>query len=379
MNAKSVVYAVILIAAFSTLLINPSSASSIMVFAPLNYPSPNFVWWGQWASGGASLATIDQFTGYTVLDANPGLAPSGLALSWFSTDLYNFNGSTQTGSVHFTNWLNYTISGLAGFRVYLWTFRWKTGTIPQLWTSVWFDGMPGSRVKCADVGINPYDKSWPSGIMFEWTNGYYYMSRVLIKAIALTNSRAVTQQAKYDEVVWNTYTSSPGPHFEVAPPPPTISGYQNPPEGPPGTVVTLNGTRFAANVLVYIYFDDSIVAKSTTDSYGNFTTTYVVPLTSSKGPHVIKAIDALENIGMDFFDVFTVAPPIVADVNGDGKTDIIDLLITAKNFGKTDPNVDPPGIAGATDISVRMPALASIAAASVGLVRLRKKKNNRTK
>ena len=88
---------------------------------------------------------------------------------------------------------------------------------------------------------------------------------------------------------------------------------------------------------------------------------------------MVKAIDALENTAYDFFDVFIEAPPIRGDLNGDGRVNILDCIIISNNFGKTDPNVDPPGEAGATDISMSMSTLVLIATVSIGLFRLRKK------
>jgi len=382
MNMRKMLYVMILMAVFSTLLINPVSGSSILVFAPLSYAPPHFAWWGQWAIGGASLATLDPSTGYTVLDANPGAAAAfGIALSWFSTGSYNFTGPTQKGSVHFDNWLRYTITAFtAGFRVFLWTLRWKNGTTPEVWTSVWSYAILGSGTTCADVGIHPNDLSWPSGINFEWANGYNYMTRVLIMAYAAKGSRAATDPAKYDQVVWNAYTSSPSDWK-----PGTLGMYLWDPEQLVQPVVTpqLSGIGFAPESTIYVYCDDKIVNKTLSDKYGNFTTSFTVPPNSTRGHHIVKAIDQLGNMAEDFFDVFLAAPPLGSvDLNGDGRINIKDIVLIAVNFGKTDPNVDPPETATAKDVNTSMLALALIAAVSIGFFgqhkrqKVRQSKNN---
>jgi len=162
---------------------------------------------------------------------------------------------------------------------------------------------------------------------------------------------------------------------------PEITGYVNPPVALNDGIISMKGIRFAPESPVYVYCDDSPIAKTLSDPSGNFTTSFTVPSNSTKGHHILKAIDPLENIGMDFFDVFIAAPPIVGDLNGDGKVDGKDIALAAKNFGKTDPNVDPPITGTAEDISMSMPAFALITVVSIGLLRLRKKDegNDKTK
>jgi hypothetical protein len=63
----------------------------------------------------------------------------------------------------------------------------------------------------------------------------------------------------------------------------------NPNSGPPGTVVTVEGTGFGGSESVNIVFDASNVGSATTDSNGAFSTTISVPLGAVQGSHTVKA------------------------------------------------------------------------------------------
>ena len=368
MNVKKITCTVILMFAISTLLVSQASAFQIYVFAPLNYagvpptnPRPFASWFGNVdpLRGGTSLGVV-----------GPGSAMSGFNTGWW---LFQDPGGilTQTGSVHADTWLTGTISAFgAGFRVYLWVVRFQIGQPMQFWRKVWSYATPGAVAAVVDLGITSFDLSSPGNLPFQWINNAWYYTRVAIQAFASSGTSA-SCDAKYDDVLYITYAGSPEPHWVQSPEDPKIE--VNPPMGPVGTEVVVNGTGFAPETLVYIYFDDSLVNKTVSTLGGLFESWFNVPDPSAKGPHVVRAIDALENTAVNFFDVFIEAPPIVGDLNNDGRVNILDCIIIANNFGKTDPNVDPPGEAGATDISMSMSTLVLIAAVSIGLFRLRKR------
>jgi len=388
MNINKIICTAILIAALSTLLVNKASALQIRVFAAPNYaglaPSYPSAWWsGAWQNNGQAFPpNAYGYTANQYAPVNPALP--GWALTQVQTNSFLFTGPTQKGSVHGDTWLGYLISGSAGIKISLCHIQWGFGTL-RVWQKMWQDAIPTTwKTNTVDLGINEYDLSvfnFPVGlspIPFRWTNGYNYMTRMVIWAYASANSRVFIEIAKYDDILWITYTSSPEEHWVRSPQ--QISA--NPPMGPVGTNVVVNGTGFARESTVYVYYDDGLVSKTLSDGYGNFTTSFRVP-PSAKGPHVVRAMDALENTADSFFDVFIEAPPIVGDITGptpgvpDGKTDMRDVALVARNFGKTDPNVDPPETISAKDISTSMPALALIAVASIGL--FRRKKQRKTK
>lgn len=374
--------------ALSTLLVNQASALQIQVFAPLNYagvppsfPTP-FTAWGAWVLNG--FAGVDQFSGGTSLSASPGAVGFGIAISWFGTGWSLFQGVTQSGSVHADTWLSGTINALgAGFRVYLFVYRWQLGQPFQVWQKSWGYAIPGAVNVVVDLGVAPIDLSWPSNLPFQWTNNFWYYTRVLMLAFASPNTQA-NCDAKYEDILYITYAGSPEPHWVQSPGDPAIE--LNPPMGPVGTNVTVSGKGFAPESAIYIFFDETLVKKTESTMGGDFVSWFNVPDSGTKkGPHVIKAIDTLENMAVSFFDVFITAPPIVGDITGpisgvpDGKTNIRDIALVARNFGKTDPNVDPPKTATVQDISTSMPIIASIAAITVGSFRLRKRHRAMTK
>ena len=377
MNLKKIVCTAILMAALSTLLVNQASAHQIIVFAAPNYPAI------PWISGAFStngVANPPDADGRTVNDfapVNPALP--GHAVPWVSTGWVTCTWATQQGSVHGDTWIQYGITAPAGVKVQL--IHEQMSIIPftyRRWETWWGDAVPGIRTSTVDLGINPRDLSVfnspgpQNPLQFQWTNGLMYRTTVRIWAIASPGGSVFIEQAKFDDVIWITYVTSPE-KYSVQP----LAGgaYTEliPRAGPAGTQVKVSGTGFAPETLVYIYFDDSLVNKTVSTLGGLFESWFNVPDPSAKGPHVVKAIDALENTAYDFFDVFIEAPPIRGDLNGDGRVNILDAIILAANFGKTDPNVDPPGEAGATDTSMSTSTLVLIAAVSIGLFRLRKR------
>jgi hypothetical protein len=376
---KKHVYAIALTAAFLSLLVNRTFAFQIRVFAPLWYagvpPSfpTAFASWGVNCTSGL-VATINPDVGGTYLKAWAGGGTiGGAANSWFNTGWYTFNNATQGGSVHADTDFWYTISGSAGVRVYLWVYEWN-GSLGQVWTKCWSDATSTSGItKTVDLGLCSGDLS-NSSIQFQWINGCQYYTRVLMQAFVSWTGQAIIE-GRYNDVLWITYSGSPYEHWVQSNPEQAIQ--MNPVIGPVGTEVEVNGTGFASGspvnpVRISVYYDDVLVNKTFSDGYGNFTTSFTVP-SSPRGSHVVKVVDSLGNTAVDFFDVFIEAPPITGDLNADGAVNILDAIILANNFGKTDPNIDPPGTIVAQDLSTSISVLASMAAASIGLLTLRKK------
>ena len=385
MNLKKIVCTAILMAALSTLLVNQASAHQIIVFAAPNYPA------NPWISGSFVIngwANTPDADGYTANDHAPiNSALPGEAVPWVCTPLTLCTWANQTGSVHADAWAGYILTGAAGIKVQLRHEQWSfTPLTYRYWEKWWWDAIPTTwRTNTVDLGINYYDLSvynWPgpqNPLHFQWTNGFFYRTIVRIWATAAANSMAFIEIAKFDDILWMTYVTSPGKYEVQSPSDPQIE--LSPPAGPVKAQVNVTGTGFAPEATVYIYFDETQVNKTISNPDGTFKSQFSVPDPSAKGPHVVRAIDALENTAYDFFDIFIEAPPIPrGDLNGDGRVNILDAIMLAANWGKTDPNVDPPEKAGAppekasaTDISTSMSTIALIATVSIGLFRLCKK------
>jgi len=381
MSVKKFLVAVLIIA-LSTLIVNQVSALTITVFAPSAYPYIDLIPGAFAVNGQAFPPDANGYTANQYAPVNP--AAFGWALTWDSTPWQQFIGPNQQGSVHADSWLYYLISGLAGVRFYLFHVQWSFGTF-RVWEKYWSDAItpPGGEANVVDLGICRYDNSifnWPgpqNPQPFQWTNGFWYRTYVCILAWANAGSSAFIEVAKYDDILWIAYTSSPESPWVQSPGSPEIS--VDPPMGPAGTNTRVSGTEFAPESTVYIYCDDQLVNKTLSDGDGNFKCYAKIPPEMAKGPHAIRAIDALENMAGDFFDVFIEKPPIVGDVTGptrgvpDGKTNMLDIVLLILNFGKTDPNVDPPEETGAAEISKCMLTLTLIAAVPIGFFRLRKR------
>ena len=385
MNGKKFLIA-ILIVALSTLLMNQASALTITVFAPAAYPYTPLIPGAFVNNGQAFPPDVNGYTVNQYAPVNP--AASGWALTWESTPGQQFIGPNQQGSVHADSWLYYLISGLAGVRVYLFHVQWSFGTF-RVWEKYWSDAItpPGGEANVVDLGICYYDNSvfnFPgpqNPLPFQWTNGFWYRTYVCILAWANAGSSAFIEVAKYDDILWIAYTSSPESPWVQSPGSPEIS--VDPPMIPashPELQPRVSGTGFAVESTVYIYCDDQLVNKTLSDPFGNFKCYAKIPPEMAKGPHAIRAIDQLENMADSFFDVFIEVPPIVGDITGptpgvpDGKIDMRDIGLVARYFGKTDPNVDPPETGGLTVLFVGIPVLASMGALSIGFFKLRKKK-----
>jgi archaellum component FlaC len=95
--------------------------------------------------------------------------------------------------------------------------------------------------------------------------------------------------------------------------------------GKPGDTIKVEGFGFGKKLGVKIYFDDVVVATSTTDDSGHFNTTFVVPI-SFLGGHYVKAVDDESNSDSATFNIGpkislspmsgTVGPTTTVDANG---------------------------------------------------------------
>jgi len=382
MNVKKFLVATLVIA-LSTLFVNQVSALTITIFAPSAYPYVDLLPGSASSNGNAPLPDANGWVPNQYAPVNPAI--SGWAETWEITPSMLFTGPTQQGSVHADTWLYYLISGSAGIRVQLFHVQFGLGTM-RVWYKGWSDALtpPGGEANTVDLGICYYDLSifnFPgpqNPLPFQWTNGYNYITYVAIWAFANAGSLAFIEIAKYDDILWIFYTSSPEVPWMQSPGP-EIS--LNPIMGPVKSRVAVRGNGFAKESKVYIYFNSTLVNQTTSTLGGIFESWFNVPDPSAKGPHRVRAIDALENSADSFFDVFIEAAPTIGDITGDtegvpdGKTDMVDMWLVAKNFGKTDPNVDPPEGGGGSGlgISVGILGLTSIASVSIGLVGQRKR------
>ena len=362
MMLKKMLYALILLGALSPLLVNQAFAHQITVFAPINYNIPPvlpFPLWGNANSPGAS-SYINPLDGWTSLNIPAGAGP-GWAESWFDTGWKLFNSTiAQSGSVTADAWINYTITGTAGIRAFLFVYEYNpTGTLfpPfQWWVEVASNAVPGNWESSFDLNVNPNDKS-NVGNPFSWTPGSWYMARVLLFANAANSASSFVTVApllipplttppfnvgKFDDILFITYVSSTDNDF-VNPQPLPPSILPVPAVGPVGTPVDVNGTGFQPNEDLTLYWDSTPVGTTMTDANGSFFDVFFdVPTNSTNGPHVISATGANDS-ATSFFDVFVDVPPLVGDLNGDGTVNILDAILLSNSFGQTDPNIlDPP-------------------------------------
>ena len=95
-------------------------------------------------------------------------------------------------------------------------------------------------------------------------------------------------------------------------------GAMNPTAGNIGTTIMIGGTGFAASQPVSIKYDGTQVATSTTDSKGNFSSSFPVPK-SKHGDHTVVASDASGNTFASKFVIESTPPAkpaLVAPANG---------------------------------------------------------------
>jgi len=76
----------------------------------------------------------------------------------------------------------------------------------------------------------------------------------------------------------------------------------NPSEGPMGTKVTVKGSGFLPSIQTTITFNDMLIGYTTVNSFGNFTFTFNIPL-STAGVQAIKAFETEGNYAFAMFKV----------------------------------------------------------------------------
>jgi hypothetical protein len=100
-----------------------------------------------------------------------------------------------------------------------------------------------------------------------------------------------------------------------------------PTSGAVGTPVTVTGTNFDPSSSVTIEFDTNTLTTVTTDSNGDFSADFIVPLSALSGPHIVRASDGSDSSSA----TFTVTPGIIlAPSTGPVGTSV---TISGTNFG----------------------------------------------
>jgi hypothetical protein len=153
-------------------------------------------------------------------------------------------------------------------------------------------GVPGATVTVDGTGFDAYNTM----VMYIFFNQNYTGKSATVSngtfTATITVPTSTTTGIKYITVQYGTPAYEPGNQlamvtFTVLTCQITIS----PTAGYVGDTVTANGTGFAANSDVTIYFDTTSVKVATTDASGNLNdATFTVP-PSSKGAHPVKGKD----------------------------------------------------------------------------------------
>jgi hypothetical protein len=408
MKRKLALVAAVLVAVLSPMLVNQAFAHGITVFTPINYAIPPVLplpIWGDASSPGppATTSFLNPVEGWTSLNIFPGSPAGSWAESWYWTGWTMFNSSLplQSGSVTADTWINYTIKGQAGIRAFLFVYEWTppstsgtTGTF-EWWREVAGNAIPGNWESSFDLNVNPNDKS-NLGNPFSWTPGSWYVALVLLQAVVGNPASSFISVApplipavlpqpplpvppsvvggKFDDILFITYLSSPNDF--VSDPGPTI--VTNPPLGPIGTSVNINGTGYQPFETINVTLNGQTVATTTTDANGFFDIPDIdIPAGTPLGQLVFIATGATGDGARSFFDVFAEIPPLLGDLNGDGKVSLADLQILAKGYGQTDPNIIDPPASGTQVTYAGVTLLAAIV--PLGLFIRRQKEHRRLK
>jgi hypothetical protein len=111
----------------------------------------------------------------------------------------------------------------------------------------------------------------------------------------------------------------------------------NPTSGPVGTIITANGAGFKANTAITIKYGNSPAGTATTDSEGNFSTTFPA-LASSTGNHQITITDQTNTMTFTF--------GIVSDVK----------ISPASGFVGSDVTINGTGFSSSAGVTVKYDA-----------------------
>lgn len=346
MGIKRILLVSALAVALLSLFTNQASASISIAFAPYAWGTGSwpggYIPYTFWGGGGAasfgnSIATLNPSTGINTEYAGP---PFGLALTWVRTGEWFYFGPYQPGRVHINTYLDCSLSGSSWVLVGLMTYeRIYNGPITNFWWRwVWWNAVSGAFGRCADGGISQRDTS-SQGNPFGWTGGLVYQTYGFILAVS-AGGTANIPYSRYDEIMWVADTFSPeemdpndGPEIVVDPPVAPVCNE---------TLINVYGMRFAPESLIYIYYDEVLMGTTFSDPFGNFTFKFSRHETS-KGVHILRAIDQLENSAENLYTVLALQRPVF-DLNGDGRVDILDVVLVCRDYGSV---VDPPGEAKA--------------------------------
>jgi len=115
----------------------------------------------------------------------------------------------------------------------------------------------------------------------------------------------------------------------------------------PGTSVAAHGVNFVPNATVQLFADDTLIATASTLSDGSFSTTFTMPVGTSPDSIDITAM----SFGAPFTDGQHVESDAVlyqdiglaGDVNKDGVINTADLVLIQASIGSKlgDPNFNP--------------------------------------
>jgi hypothetical protein len=385
---RKIVCATVFMSLVLTLLARSACASQAKIFGPYSGMVP-------YVPGGNCTSLIDPnvwaklnlTTGQGQLNVGP--LSSGPARAWarmwVSTGWYNFTLATQQGRVLLDVWLDDSaVLGNSWIRIWLFMSRYVPGQVAALswWKMIWSRPPPGPGSFALTIASG--------GIPLIWNTGVWYRSDVVIEACAPIDgvSHVSVGYARFDDILWIADASSPEEGWipivsPFLPNPPQIC--LNPPTGEVGTNVTITGQNFARESWVSLFWDQDFLTKCLTDaSYGNFSSSFIIPA-GTTGPHNVTANDTSGDYAWSGFFATAPVPPLTGDITGsnpgvpDGRVTMDDVMLTLFNFGKTDPNVDPPEDSkSVTNISPAVIALASVLVLPLLHKRRRDKEKART-
>ena len=112
----------------------------------------------------------------------------------------------------------------------------------------------------------------------------------------------------------------------------------SPKNGPPGTEVTISGHDFAADKLVDIYYDGTLIVWGYTDSSGYFTLRFTVP-EGCTGPYEVLAKVGRADLGtVEVHTYFTVRPGLT--VNPEEGPAGTNVTVTGHGFAKNEAGIE---------------------------------------
>ena len=144
----------------------------------------------------------------------------------------------------------------------------------------------------------------------------------------------------------------------------------SPPSGPPATVITVKGERFAGLERVDLFFDTTRLRSTAVDGNGAFSAPVTVPTTATPGTHQIRGVGRVSNRSAGA--AFVVVPPVRADwpqsgggpahagSNAEERTIGATNLATVRQTRSIATVVPPQAVVGATIYGVAGTRLSAI-------------------